>query len=130
MITIIIIFASAISVGVVYNTAMILLSERTFELGSLRILGFTRAEVFEMIASELGTTVLASLLPGCVLGYFFAWLLMNTVDTEEFAIKLIITSRTYVTAMLVSLGTALLSFIILFFRIRTMDLVSVLKVRE
>jgi putative ABC transport system permease protein len=65
-----------------------------------------------------------------VLGYFFAWLLMNTVDTEEFAIKLIITSRTYVTAMLVSLGTALLSFIILFFRIRTMDLVSVLKVRE
>ncbi|GAB4429577.1 MAG: ABC transporter permease [Turneriella sp.] len=130
MITIIIIFASAISVGVVYNTAMILLSERTFELGTLRILGFTKAEVFEMIASELGTSVLASLGPGCALGYLFAWLLMNTVDTEEFAIKLIITSRTYVTAMLVSLGTALLSFIILFFRIRTMDLVSVLKVRE
>jgi putative ABC transport system permease protein len=130
MITIILIFASAISVGVVYNTAMILLSERTFELGSLRILGFTKAEVFEMIASELGTTILASLVPGCALGYFFAWLMMNTVDTEEFAIKLIITSRTYVTAMLVSLGTAVISFLILYFRIRKMDLVSVLKVRE
>lgn len=130
MITIILIFASAISVGVVYNTAMILLSERTFELGSLRILGFTKAEVFEMIASELGTTVLASLIPGCALGYGFAWLMMNTVDTEEFTIKLIITSRTYVTAVLVSLATALVSFVILYFRIRKMDLVSVLKVRE
>lgn len=130
MITIILIFASAISVGVVYNTAMILLSERTFELGSLRILGFTKAEVFEMIASELGSTVLASLIPGCALGYGFAWLMMNTVDTEEFTIKLIITSRTYVTAVLVSLATALVSFVILYFRIRKMDLVSVLKVRE
>ena len=130
MITIILIFASAISVGVVYNTAMILLSERTFELGSLRILGFTKAEVFEMIASELGTTILASLVPGCALGYLFAWLMMNTVDTEEFTIKLIISSRTYVTAMLVSLGTAVVSFVILYFRIRKMDLVSVLKVRE
>ncbi|MFZ5628729.1 MAG: ABC transporter permease [Spirochaetota bacterium] len=130
MITIVIIFASAISIGVVYNTAMILLSERTFELGSLRILGFTKVEVFEMIASELGTTVLASILPGCVFGYFFAWLLMNTVDTEEFTIKLMITNRTYVTAILMSLGTAVISFVILFFRIRKMDLVSVLKVRE
>ncbi len=130
MITIILIFASAISIGVVYNTAMILLSERTFELSSLRILGFTKGEVFEMIASELGTTVIASLIPGCAFGYLFAWLLMNTVDTEEFAIKLIITNRTYVTAMLVSLATALISFVILYFRIRVMDLVAVLKVRE
>ena len=83
-----------------------------------------------MIASELGTTVLASLIPGCALGYGFAWLMMNTVDTEEFTIKLIITSRTYVTAVLVSLATALVSFVILYFRIRKMDLVSVLKVRE
>ncbi len=130
MITIIMVFAAAISIGVVYNTAMILLSERTFELGSLRILGFTKARVFEMLASELGTVVMASLIPGCFLGYGFAWLLMNSVDTEEFSLTLMISNRTYVTAMLTSLATALLSFIILFFRIRKMDLVSVLKVRE
>lgn len=130
MITVILIFAAAISVGVVYNTAMILLSERTFELGSLRILGFTNAAVFEMIAAELATIVAASLIPGCVFGYALAWMLMNTVDTEQFSLRLMITNRTYVTAMLTAIGTALLSFFILFFRIRKMDLVSVLKVRE
>ncbi len=130
MVTIILFFAAAISIGMVYNTAMILLSERTFELGSLRILGFTKAEVFEMIASELGTTLLLSLIPGCLLGYGFSWLLMSTVDTEEFNFKVIITSRSYVTAILTSLATAAVSFVILFFRIRKMDLVSVLKIRE
>lgn len=130
MISIAIVFASVISVGVVYNTAMILLSERMFELGSLRILGFSRVEVFAIIAKELATAIFISLLPGCALGYLFALFLMNTVDTEEFTIKLIITHRTYVTAILVSLLTALLSLFILFLRIRNMDLVSVLKVRE
>lgn len=130
MITLILIFAAAISVGVVYNTAMILLSERTFELGSLRILGFRKIEVFEMIASELGVVVLASLIPGCFLGYGLALLIMNTVDTEEFSLRLMISNRTYVTAMLTATGTAALSFVILFFRIRKMDLVAVLKVRE
>jgi putative ABC transport system permease protein len=133
MITIILIFASAISVGVVYNTAMILLSERTFELGSLRILGFTKAEVFEMIASELGThnsCLACTRLRARVM-------VLRVADDEHrrhrriCTIKLIITSRTYVTAMLVSLGTAAYQLsVILYFRIRKMDLVSVLKVRE
>jgi putative ABC transport system permease protein len=132
MITIILIFASAISVGVVYNTAMILLSERTFELGSLRILGFTKAEVFEMIASELGSD--RSRVAHA--GLRARVMVLRVADDEHrrhrrvCTIKLIITSRTYVTAVLVSLATALVSFVILYFRIRKMDLVSVLKVRE
>jgi putative ABC transport system permease protein len=130
MVTIILLFAGAISVGVVYNTAMILLSERTFELGSLRILGFTKREVFTILVSELGAIVLASLIPGCLLGYGFAAFLMNSVETEGFTLPLLISNRTYVTAILTSIVTAMATFVILYLRIRRMDLVSVLKVRE
>ena len=38
-------FAGIIAIGVVYNAARITLSERARELASLRVLGFTRAEV-------------------------------------------------------------------------------------
>ena len=38
-------FAVIIAVGVVYNSARIGLQERAWELASLRVLGFTRAEV-------------------------------------------------------------------------------------
>ncbi|PJZ53810.1 ABC transporter permease [Leptospira adleri] len=124
------IFASVISVGVVYNTAMISLSERIFELGSLRILGFTRKEVFRILAGELGVEIIASLPIGCVLGYSFAYLLMTTVETEGFKIPLIISYRTYVVAILMTLGTSVLSYFILYSKIKTMDLLSILKIRE
>src|SRR5262249_40492443 len=42
MSTIMTLFASVIAVGVVYNNARIALSERAWELASLRVLGFTR----------------------------------------------------------------------------------------
>ncbi|WP_241548013.1 ABC transporter permease [Leptospira stimsonii] len=124
------IFASVISIGVVYNTAMISLSERIFELGSLRILGFTREEVFRILAGELGVEIIASLPIGCILGYAFAYLLMTTVETEGFKIPLIISYRTYAVAILMTLGTSVLSYFILYSKIKTMDLLSILKIRE
>ena len=45
MSTVLTLFAAVIAVGVVYNNARIALAERTWELASLRVLGFTRAEV-------------------------------------------------------------------------------------
>ena len=45
--------ASLIVVGVVYNSARILLSERARELASLRILGFTQQEVSFILMGEL-----------------------------------------------------------------------------
>jgi len=40
-----IIFASIIAFGVVYNSARVSLSERSRELATLRVMGFTRAEI-------------------------------------------------------------------------------------
>lgn len=127
---IIIIFASAIAVGVVYNTAMISLSERTFEISNLRILGFTRTEVFSMLVYELGTIIFLALIPGCFLGYYAAVLIISSVEAEGFSMQLVISLRTYMNAILVTAFTALLSFLILYRKIKKMDMLSVLKVRE
>ncbi|XDD50691.1 ABC transporter permease [Leptospira sp. WS92.C1] len=123
-------FASIIAVGVVYNTAMITLSERVFELGSLRILGFTKEEVFRILAGELGFEIITSLPVGCLLGYLFAYLLMNTVETEGFKIPLIISYKTYVIAIMTTSVTSVLSYFILYSKIKKMDLLSILKIRE
>jgi putative ABC transport system permease protein len=53
MSTVLTLFASVIAVGVVYNNARIALAERTWELASLRVLGFTRAEVSALLLGEL-----------------------------------------------------------------------------
>ncbi|WCL49708.1 ABC transporter permease [Leptospira sp. GIMC2001] len=123
-------FASVIAVGVVYNTAMIALSERSFELGSLRILGFTRTEVFQILAGELTVITIISLPIGGFLGYVLAWTMMNSVDTEGFKIPLVISVKTYGIAVLTTIMTAMFSFYILHRKIKSMDLLRILKVRE
>ncbi len=47
------VFASIIAFGVVYNAARVSLSERSRELASLRVLGFTRAEISLILMGEL-----------------------------------------------------------------------------
>ena len=48
-----VIFAGIIAFGVVYNSARVSLSERSRELASLRVLGFTRAEISLILLGEL-----------------------------------------------------------------------------
>lgn len=127
---ILLLFAAVIAVGVVYNTAMIVLSERAFELGSLRILGFTKTEVFWILAGELTIETFAALPLGAFFGYWLAYGMVNSVQTEQFTVPLIISSKTYGAAILTTIGTAIVSFFILYRRIRAMDLISILKTRE
>ncbi|MEM7011184.1 MAG: FtsX-like permease family protein, partial [Verrucomicrobiota bacterium] len=46
-------FACAIAIGVVYNNARISLSERSAELSTLRVIGFTRTEISAILLGEL-----------------------------------------------------------------------------
>ncbi|HUJ76858.1 MAG TPA: FtsX-like permease family protein, partial [bacterium] len=47
-------FAGTLAVGVIYNSARIALSERAWELASLRVLGFTQGEVSRILLGKLG----------------------------------------------------------------------------
>jgi putative ABC transport system permease protein len=68
-------FSVVIAVGVVYNHARVALQERAWELASLRVLGFTRAEVMWLLLSELLIQLLVAVPIGLWLGYWLvAWL--------------------------------------------------------
>ncbi|TGK54918.1 ABC transporter permease [Leptospira kanakyensis] len=127
---IILIFTIIISIGVIYNTAMITLSERIYELGSLRILGFTLKEVFEIIAWELIWQILIAIPVGCFFGNQLANLILNSNETEGFKVPAVIYPSTYYYSILLAITTALISFVIVYRKLKTMDLLSVLKVRE
>lgn len=124
------VFASIIAIGVVYNNARIALAERAWELASLRVLGFTRAEVSGLLLGELALELLLALPLGWVLGYWLSWGIMQLVQTETFEIPVIIEPRTYAYATLAALAAGLLSALIVRRRIDQLDLVGVLKTRE
>lgn len=127
---IITIFAVAITVGVVYNSARIALAERSWELASLRVLGFTRGEVSGLLLGELAIELIVSIPLGLWLGYLLSAMIIEFTHSETFTIPLIIQPRTYAYAALATLLAGIVSALIVRHKVDGLDLVAVLKTRE
>jgi putative ABC transport system permease protein len=123
-------FASVIAFGVVYNCARIALSERSRELATLRVIGFTRAEISFILLGELGVLTLAAIPVGILIGYSLAALVSWLLDTDLYRIPLIIADSTYAFAVLVVLIAALASGLVVRRKLDHLDLVAVLKTKE
>ena len=124
------VLAAVIAFGVVYSGARISLSERSRELASLRVLGFTRGEVFRILLFELGFLVVIAQPLGWVLGYGLAWVMIARLAGELMRAPLVLLDSTYVLASVVVLVSALLSALIVRERVNGLDLVAVLKTRD
>lgn len=124
------ILAATIAVGVVYNTARISLAERSRELASLRVLGYTRGEISFILLGELAVIILAAIPLGWWIGRAMGAYMAAAVQTDLFRIPLVLTARTYAFASLVVLVSALLSGLIVRRRLDRLDLVEVLKTKE
>lgn len=123
-------FAVIIAFGMVYNGARIALSERGHELASLRVLGFTRAEIGFMLLGEQAILTLLAIPVGFALGYGIAGLITVAIDTELIRFPLFISTKSYTLAFLVVAGSAVLSGYLVQWRLRHLDLIAVLKTRE
>jgi putative ABC transport system permease protein len=123
-------FACVIAVGVVYNNARIALAERAWELASLRVLGFTRAEVSGFLLGELAIEIMFAIPLGIFLGYGLALTIVNMIQSDEFYFPLVIEPRTYFYAALSVVVAGIASALVVRRRIDNLDLVAVLKTRE
>jgi putative ABC transport system permease protein len=123
-------FACVIAFGMVYNGARVTLSERSHELASLRVLGFTQGEIGWMLLGEQGLLAAMSLPLGFLLGYATCALLVNSMQSELYRMPLVISGRTYAYTSLVIAAASAFSGMLILRRMRRLDLVSVLKARE
>jgi putative ABC transport system permease protein len=123
-------FAIIVSFGVVYNSARIALSERSRDLATLRVVGFTTREVAGVLIGELALLTLAALPVGLWIGGQLANLIVQSASTESVRLPLILSHQTYATAVLIVLLSAGFSFFIVSRRIHHLDLLEVLKARE
>ena len=124
------IFAAVIAFGVVYNAARVSLSERSHELASLRVLGFTRAEISMILLGELALLTLLALPVGGAVGYGLAALIFQSVQSEVYRFPLFISRQAIALSFLGIIGAAAISGLLVRRKLDTLDLIAVLKVRE
>jgi putative ABC transport system permease protein len=125
-----VLFAGTIAFGVVYNAARVSLSERSRELASLRVLGFTRAEISAILLGELATLTLLAIPLGLTIGYLLAAAVVSAFETEMYRFPVVVGPRTYVFAASVTIAAAAISGLIVRRRLDRLNLVEVLKTRE
>jgi putative ABC transport system permease protein len=123
-------FAVVIAVGVVYNSARITLTERSRELASLRVLGYTRGEISYILLGELAVLTLVAVPLGLWFGRGLCGYIAASIESELYRVPLVLEPNTYAFAALVILAAAAVSGLWVRRQLDRLDLIAVLKTKE
>ncbi|HDQ39567.1 MAG TPA: ABC transporter permease [Desulfonatronum sp.] len=124
------ILAGSIAFGVIYNNARIALAERSRELASLRVLGFSRGEIGYILLGEMALITVAALPIGFLIGRGLTAYLVKGMESDLYRIPLIIEPGVFAFSTVVVLVSSLISGLIVARRLGRLDLVEVLKTKE
>ncbi|GAB4299614.1 MAG: FtsX-like permease family protein [Thiohalomonadaceae bacterium] len=124
------VFSCIIAVGVVYNSARIILTERSRELASLRVLGFTRGEISYILLGELALLTVTALPLGLWLGYVLCGYIASTLQNELYRVPLMIDTETYAFSAAVVVVATAISALLVRHKLDKLDLIAVLKTKE
>jgi putative ABC transport system permease protein len=123
-------FSVLIAVGVVYNGARLALGERERELATLRVVGFTREEVWRITTGELAVQVLAGIPLGWLAGWGFVRLTAWATASELMRLPPVVTPANGAVAAGVVAASAALVALHTRRWLARLDLVAVLKAKE
>ncbi len=128
--TVLVIFASIIAFGVVYNAARIALSERSRELATLRIIGFTQGEIAFILLGEQAIITSVAIPLGCTIGFGLCALMSSAYQSELYRLPLVVTNSSYAFAFIVIAIAAIFSGLIVHQQLKHLDLIAVLKTKD
>lgn len=123
-------YALFIAVGVIYNSIRIALEERTTELATLRVLGFSLNEVFKVFLGELILQLLCAIPLGFLVGHGLAAWVIHLLRNDFFTVPLVVAPSTYLIATATILAAAVFSALVIRRKINQFNLVDTLKVMD
>lgn len=127
---IITLFAIIIAVGVIYNNTRVALSQRNRDLASLRVLGYTQAEIAAILFGEQAVQLVLAMPLGALIGNVMVEGLMSTADPETYRLPVVISYGSYVFSFLVAASAAVISALLVRRKLSKLDLIEVLKTRD
>ena len=121
------VLGAVIAFGVVYNTVRMALAERSRELASLRVLGYTRQEAAYILLGELAALTLLALPLGVLFGVGLCHFMAGNLETDLYRIPLVISPYNIAFSAAVVVVSAVASGVVAWRKIAELDMVGVLK---
>ena len=123
------IFSGIIGFCIVYIATMISIGEREGEFSSLRVLGFTKKEIFGMIRKENNIITVAGIIVGIPIGELFCRYSSAIFTTDLYSIDMTPTLGTLIWACIFTVGFVVLAQLATYRKIRGLDFLQALKNR-
>jgi putative ABC transport system permease protein len=123
-------FSLIISSGVVFNLVRVSFSERSWEMASLRVLGFGNWDVFALLASEVAIQVGLAIVPGALIGWLWISWSSKWIHSESMDFPIIIHPDTYGRGGVIALVALAAALFSCHRRLHSLSPVSALKARE
>ncbi|MFA5634674.1 MAG: FtsX-like permease family protein [Anaerovoracaceae bacterium] len=122
-------FSGIIGFCIVYISTMISISEREGEFSSLRVLGFTKMEIFRMIRRENNMITVIGILAGIPVGWMFCKYSSEVFSTDIYSLDMMPTLGTAIWAGVFTVGFVVLAQLATYRKIRKLDFLQALKNR-
>lgn len=123
-------FAGVIFFGSVLNSSLISLAERSREVATLRVLGYSEWQVGNLFLRESVLVNTLGTLVGMPLGYLLNWGITVAYDTDMFRIPVVDPTRSCLWTLLLGTLFALIAHAIVQRAIFRMDWLDAMKTRE
>lgn len=126
----VILFSGVIFFGAVLNASLVNLSERSREVGTLLVLGYTPREVGGMLLRESMLIHMVGAALGLPLGYALVRLTCWAYSTDVIRLPVVAPAKDYVLTLVVGAAFGLLAHVFVQRRIARFDMVEAMRIRE
>ncbi len=126
-IAVMILFAGLLGLAIIYNTSVMTFNERQRELASLRVLGYSRAEVTGLLRKETWIQAILGIGLGLPAGKAAGAAYMASASTDLYSFPVIIYPRTYFIVALVAMIFVWMGQQLAVRKVGQLDMVEALK---
>ncbi|WP_411680697.1 ABC transporter permease [Clostridium thailandense] len=125
-----IMLAAILLIAVIYNTATINIFERQRELATLKVLGFKDKEIKKLIFNENYAITIFGIVIGLPLGRWLGAYMMAASSMDSYSFPYVVSFKTYIFTIALIFSFTVLTNFVLMKKIRTIDMIEVLKNKE
>lgn len=123
-------FAAVMAGGVAFSAARVTLAEQERDLATLRVLGFTRAEVSYVLIGEIAVLALLAVPLGALIGTAMGMWMMKMFETDMYSFSYAYDPGGYAFAIAFTLACVMAAALVVRTGVDRLDMVAVLKARD
>lgn len=125
-----VVFSGLLGFAIVYNATIVNLNSREMEFSSLRVLGFTRSEIFKIILRENNILLVGGILLGIPIGTGFAKYGSAAFSTDVYTLEMSPTFWAFLLSTVYTIVFVTVAQLATYKKIQSLDFLAALKSRE